>query len=180
MPKTLLSLMAAAAFTAVCFSTLRINTAEGAYAWPPPDAGTGLDASAPDASPSNAGLPAVKMQTTYLLADAVACTIPSGAHCTPILNTTNVAAYTDVTIYVKNVAGWADAGAVTNGPIADILIEVSPNGIDWEEAAANAFDALGTSTIRSVNYVGHFVYLRVEARSVANTTVQVWVSSFHP
>jgi hypothetical protein len=156
----------------------------GVYAWAGPDAGlpdSGIYPTIPN-GPNNRGdsVKPVSPQTTFLLANGSACSTPSSASCTVILSATNVSAWDNVTVYVKNVAGWADAGGATSGPIADILIEVSPNGADWEEAAANSLDALGTGVIRSVNYVGHFAYLRVEGRAVANTTVQVWVSAFRP
>lgn len=122
-------------------------------------------------SPYGDSFISVSPQTTTLTLNASACTSPGGAACTIILPSTDVAGWPNVTTYVKNTG----ANALT-----DVLIETSPNGTDWEEQVANTFDGLAAGAIKSANYIGHYKYLRVEARSASGSSASVWLSAHRP
>lgn len=107
-------------------------------------------------------------QTATLEAQGTACSAVSGATCTIILPSTDVSGMWNVTVYVKNTGG---TNALTN-----VLIEVSPDGVSWEEVNDNALDALAVGELRSANYMGHYAYIRVEGQSASGTTTSVWLS----
>ena len=114
-------------------------------------------------------LPTAATSTT-LVANATACTAPGGASCTQILASTPVWGWPNITVYVKN----THASATLN----DVLIEVSPDGVSWVEAIPGTFSGLTAGTLRTANYLGHYAYLRVEARASSNSSAAVWVSGY--
>jgi hypothetical protein len=131
------------------------------------------EAIAPAPAPPKADqtiLPTAATATT-LTGTGTGCTTPGGAGCTIILASTAVGGWPNVTIYVKNTGAQA---------LTDVLIETSPDGSSWEEAVPGTFDGLATGTTKSANYLGHYMYIRVEARAAVTSSASVWVSGFRP
>lgn len=115
---------------------------------------------------------ATTAETTTIGANATACAAPGGASCTVILPKTNVASFNNLTVYVKNSHASA---AITN-----ILIETSPDGTSWEEVVADTFDALAAGKLKSVNWLGHYAFVRVEAQATSASSSSVWLSAYRP
>lgn len=99
--------------------------------------------------------------STPLTANATACTVASGASCTIILASTEIIAWTNISVTIRN-ADAADA-------ITNVLVEFSPDNTNWEVWDAATFAGLAATAILSMGIAGNSRrYIRIEARAVAN------------
>lgn len=106
-----------------------------------------------------------------LTGNGAACTAPGGASCTTVLDSTYVGQWDNVSVWVK-VPG---ASTATN-----VLVEASPDGTTWVELSARSMDGITTGTMFVMNIIGHYAYLRVEARAAVDTTAAVALSGYRP
>lgn len=111
-----------------------------------------------------------KTETT-LAADADSCTTPDDADCTVILASIEVVSFKNIAITIHN------DGANT---LSDVIVEFSPDGTTWETWDNTTFATLLTTDgldMRSMQISGNSRrYLRIEGRSLAGTTTDVWLT----